>query len=84
MTRLIETTIAWFVAGLLIMSAASGFAIVNTLVSLKYETTGSGECISQITHDDLCWQLQLTKGICVGSLLIALFITLTAWLRRHK
>ena len=84
MTKRVENAIAWFVASLLLVSAVAGLAIANILVSLKYETNNPGECISQITHQDLCWQLKLTQGICAGSLAIALSITLIAWLRRNK
>jgi hypothetical protein len=84
MTKLVEKSIAWFVAGLLVMSALAGLSAVNVLVSLKYETTASKSCISQITGCNLCWQLQLSQRICVGSLLIAFSITLVAWLQRDK
>ena len=84
MPKVVEAAIVWLVAGLIMLSAVSGFGIVNTLVSLQYETDSPGECISQVTGYNLCKQLQLSQRICVGSLLIAFLITLGAWLRRNK
>ncbi len=84
MPKVLEVAIAWLVAGLIVLSAVSGFGIVNTLVSLQYETDSPGECISQVTGYNLCKQLQLSQRLCVGSLLIAFLITLGAWLRRNK
>jgi hypothetical protein len=84
MPKVLEVAIAWLVVGLIVLSAVSGFGIVNTLVSLQYETNGPGECISQVTGYNLCQQLQLSQHVCAGSLLIAFLITLGAWLRRDK
>jgi hypothetical protein len=81
MSKAAESIIAWSVAGLLVMSAVTGLAIADILVSLKYETNNSEACISQVTHQNLCWQLHLTQGLCAGSLTLALLITLVAWWR---
>jgi hypothetical protein len=81
MNKKLEITIAWLVAILLMMSALAGLAIVNILVSLKYETTDSNRCISQITGYDLCWHLGLSQAICIGSLASVFLITFIAWLR---
>ncbi len=50
-----------------------GFGIINTLVSLKYETEGVNECISLTTSYDLCLTLNILKGLtllCTISLFI--------------
>jgi hypothetical protein len=84
MAKMVEKFIAWFVAGLLVISTLAGLAVINVLVSLKYETMASKSCVSQITGCNLCWQLRLSQSICVGSLLIAFLTTLAAWLQRDK
>ena len=30
------------------------YGIINTMVSLKYETENAGDCISKVTGDNLC------------------------------
>jgi hypothetical protein len=84
MTKPIEKSIAWFVAGLLVLSALAGLATVNVLVSLKYETTASESCISQITGYNLCWQLRLSQRLCIGYLLLAILVALAAWLHSDR
>jgi len=38
----------------LILIPIIGFGIVNTMVSLKYETENLGDCISTVSGIDLC------------------------------
>jgi hypothetical protein len=82
--KLTEHAIAWLVASLLLLGVLAGLAVVNILVSLQYETVTPNDCISQITGYDLCWHLRLSQVLFSGSLLIALLVTLSAWLRRAR
>ncbi len=41
------------------------FGIVNTMVSLKYETNNPNECISLVTGQDLC-KTVMTMKIIIG------------------
>ncbi|WP_345224934.1 hypothetical protein [Hymenobacter koreensis] len=47
----------------------TGFGILNTMVSLKYETQNPGQCISDVTGRDLCATL-LTCKVETGILLM--------------
>jgi hypothetical protein len=38
------------------------FGILNTMVSLKYETEKSTDCISSVTGQDLCSTINVLKG----------------------
>jgi len=39
------------------------FGILNTMVSLKYETDGLNDCISKITGINLCQTINYMKGL---------------------
>jgi hypothetical protein len=55
---------------LLLVSMLEGCAVLNTLVSQKYETALSpwqDDCMSMLTGDDLCAKLRLHKTLAVGS-----------------
>jgi hypothetical protein len=39
------------------------FGIINTMVSLKYETENSTDCISSVTDQDLCSAINVLKGL---------------------
>jgi ABC-type Mn2+/Zn2+ transport system permease subunit len=39
------------------------FGIINTMVSLKYETVDPTDCISSITGQDLCLTINVLKGL---------------------
>ncbi len=49
------------------------FGIINTLVSLKYETHSPTDCISLLTEQDLCLTLQVLKVliiICIMTIIL--------------
>lgn len=46
------------------------FGIINTQVSLKYETNNPGDCISQITKRDLCQDIKQNKILIVADLFL--------------
>lgn len=46
---------------LIILAFIVGFGIINTMVSLKYETNVLNECISVISGDNLCKSLKTIK-----------------------
>ncbi|WP_047451729.1 hypothetical protein [Alistipes sp. ZOR0009] len=39
------------------------FGIVNTMVSIKYETADMGDCISSVSGVDLCLTIKILKGL---------------------
>jgi len=52
------------------------FGIVNTMVSIKYETADMGDCISSISGVDLCLTVKVFKGliaICIVGLITLLY-----------
>ena len=52
------------------------FGIVNTMVSLKYETADMGDCISSVSGTDLCLTIKMFKGliaICIVGLITLLY-----------
>jgi len=52
------------------------FGIVNTMVSIKYETADMGDCISSISGVDLCLTVKVINGlivICIVGLIILLY-----------
>jgi len=56
------------------------FGIINTMVSLKYETDSPTDCISLVTGQDLCLTIQVLKGFIVAC--VATIILLTAFRKR--
>ena len=55
---------------LLLVSMLEGCAVINTRISLKYETEQSyspAPCISAVTGTDLCAALRLHKTLAEGS-----------------
>ncbi len=46
------------------------FGIINTQVSLKYETNNPGDCISQITKRNLCQDIKQNKILIVADLVL--------------
>ncbi len=51
------------------------FGIINTMVSLKYETENSTDCISLVTGQDLCLTVNVLKGLvllCLSSVILLL------------
>lgn len=41
------------------------FEVVNTMLSLKYETNYPDDCISAISGTDLCLMIKIFKGLTV-------------------
>lgn len=58
---------------LFLLSAFFGFEIINTLVSLQFETNGPNDCISTITHINLCDWVFYNKMLSVGCLAVGIF-----------
>ena len=52
------------------------FGIINTMVSIKYETNNQGDCISLISGQDLCFTIKVLQGLIVTCVvgIIALMI----------
>lgn len=46
------------------------FSIINTEVSLKYETKHPNECISLVTGQNLCLTIKVMQGLIVLCILI--------------
>lgn len=56
-----------------ILLVLSAFAIINSMVSLKYEVDKSNDCISMITGSDLCFQKVIFQYIFIFSIIAILF-----------
>jgi hypothetical protein len=56
---------------LYLVALLNAYAILNVMVSKKYETENPGECISLITGDDLCAALKSSKLITAVSFIVA-------------
>ena len=57
--------------GILIISIPLNvFGILNTMVSLKYETENPKDCISRISGDDLCTAIIRMKAMIVIALVL--------------
>ncbi len=53
------------------------FGILNTMVSIKYETENPNDCISLLSGQDLCFTINVLEGlivICVIALIPLLII----------
>lgn len=59
--------IRWLIGLLFLTAFINGFGIINTMVSLKYETEAPGQCISSVSGDDLCVALQRCKILALGA-----------------
>ncbi|NOU61977.1 hypothetical protein [Marinifilum caeruleilacunae] len=61
-----KTIIFYFLIGFSILEIpVFVFGIINTMVSLKYETENPTDCISLITGQDLCLTIQILKALIV-------------------
>jgi len=56
------------------------FGIINTKVSLKYETNHGNDCISLVTGNDLCLTIKVMQGLIV--LCFIIIITLLVFRKR--
>lgn len=50
-----------FIVVLFVASLVFAFGVVNTMVSLKYETNSPNECISTVTGTNLCESIKFDK-----------------------
>ena len=50
------------------------FGIINTMVSLKYETENPTDCISSVTGQDLCLTIQILKALIVACFVIIILL----------
>lgn len=55
---------------LILVILVSVIGIVNTQVSLKYETDNPKECISRITGEDLCEFIRISKIVVIVCLIL--------------
>lgn len=70
----------WTVVLLYLTAAVNGFGIINTQVSLKYETQVAGQCISSVTGRDLCADLLACKVESGAAFLaVSLLLALHVW-----
>jgi ABC-type Mn2+/Zn2+ transport system permease subunit len=51
------------------------FGIINTMVSLKYETDNPTDCVSLVTGQDLCLTIKVLKGLIVACVLTITLLT---------
>ncbi|MCC3159579.1 hypothetical protein LJ737_20225 [Hymenobacter sp. 15J16-1T3B] len=61
----------WVVVLLYVAAGVTGFGIVNTMVSLKYETRDPGQCLSDVTGRDLCADLRACQIETVAAAVLA-------------
>ncbi|REC65463.1 hypothetical protein DRF59_16055 [Chryseobacterium flavum] len=52
------------------------FGIINTQVSLKYETSILGDCVSQITGRNLCKDIERGKVLIVIDIIVIVLLML--------
>ena len=52
------------------------FGILNTSVSLKYETNNLTDCISLVSGDDLCHEIKVFKGLLIACILAIFLLTI--------
>lgn len=62
----------WLIRLLFLAAFINGFGIINTRVSLKYETENPGQCLSSVSGDDLCAALQRCKILALGAFIGAI------------
>lgn len=75
----------WVAVLLFVIASVTGFGIINTAVSLKYETHDPGQCISDVTGTDLCAQSLACKVISVtAAVLASLLLGLHLWAGSRK
>jgi hypothetical protein len=78
--------IAYLAVFLLLASLLEGCAIINTMVSLKYETDYPGSknpCVSGVTGVDLCLAVRRHKLAAIGCLLGFITICGVAMVRKE-
>jgi len=82
-----KKTIFWGLMGISIFGLiVLAYAIINTIVSLKYETTNPKDCISVVSGQDLCSTLWILKGLLMGCIAIILLLILSKkrFLKMHS
>jgi len=72
----IKRIIFYILIGLSILGIpVFSFGIINTMVSLKYETENPTDCISLVTGQDLCMTVQILKTlvfVCIVTIILLL------------
>lgn len=69
----------------LLAALVNGFAIVNTMVSIKYETNNPSDCISNVTGIDLCAQLDKSKLLTViFSIVFIMLLSKKRWIVKQN
>ena len=69
--KIIFFILIWFfVLGIPIFT----FGILNTMVSLKYETENPTDCISFVTGQDLCLTIQVLKSLIITSVITIILL----------
>jgi ABC-type Mn2+/Zn2+ transport system permease subunit len=72
----IKRIIFYILIGLSILGIpVFSFGIINTMVSLKYETENPTDCISLVTGQDLCITVQILKTlviVCIVTIILLL------------
>jgi hypothetical protein len=79
--------LGYFATFLVLAGAAEGCAVINTMVSLEYETgspTTKNECISEVTGQDLCLSLKRHKALALGWVATWAALYGFAALRQHR
>lgn len=52
------------------------FGILNTMVSLRYETDSPTDCISLVTGQDLCSTIKILKGLIIACITAVILLTI--------
>lgn len=79
--KLTKKTLFSFLIGLSILGIPVFiFGIINTMVSLKYETDDPSDCISIVTGQDLCFAISMFKVLIITS--VAAIILLLVFKKR--
>lgn len=66
----------FLIISLIILALIFVFGIVNTMISLKYETNFDNDCVSTISGDNLCNSLRKIKYLFYIDLIAILVILL--------
>jgi len=70
---MVKTTYIIILFSNFILLILSAFAIIKSMVSLKYEVNKADDCISMITGSDLCFRKVIFQYIFIFSIITILF-----------
>lgn len=62
------------IVSLILTSLIIGFGIINTMVSLKYETDSLNECFSKISGSNLCNFVETSKYVLYTILVLIMIL----------